>query len=87
MAEAVYILCALTSVACALLLGRKYLRRRTPLLLYACLCFGLLAVNNVLLVIDLVVLPESDLRFWRTGAALAAVALMLYGLLTECEEP
>ncbi|MBC7836103.1 MAG: hypothetical protein H7Y88_13540 [Phycisphaerales bacterium] len=85
MAETVYILCALTSVLCALLLGRKYAQTRTPLLLYASLCFGALAVNNTLVVVDAMVLKDVDLRLWRTGSALAGLLLMLYGLIWENE--
>ena len=39
-ATAVYILCFLTSAACAWLLGRSYLANRTPLLLWSGICFA-----------------------------------------------
>ena len=83
MAETVYILCALTSIACAALLIRGYQKARERLLLWASLCFIGLAVNNVLLFLDLVVITTVDLSLVRSGTALAAMGLLLYGLIWE----
>jgi hypothetical protein len=84
MAPFVYLLCALTSLTCFGLLWRSYQRSRFRLLFWSALCFGLLAVNNLLLVVDKVLLPvEVDLQLWRLGAALAAVLLLLFGLIWE----
>ena len=84
MAEIVYVLCALTSLFCAGLLWRSYRARRTRLLMWSTLCFAGLAVNNVLLFLDLVVfVHEVDLALLRTGAALIAVTALLVGLLWE----
>lgn len=83
MASAVYALCALTSVACALLLARGYLRSRTRLLLWAALCFTGLAMENVLLFMDLIVFPGLDLGLWRESIGLAAVSLLLVGMIWE----
>ena len=55
MAETVYALCALTSLACAALLLRGYVRSRVRLLLWSGLCFAFLFLNNVLLFVDKVV--------------------------------
>jgi hypothetical protein len=60
MAEAVYFLCAATSIACAWLLFRGYRASKTRLLFWSSLCFVGLAMNNVLLVVDLVLLPSVD---------------------------
>ena len=82
MAEAVYLLCALTSLLCAGLLLRGYRRSRTQLLFWSCLCFVGLVVNNALLFLDLVVVgPDIDLRLWRGATALVSLALLLYGLV------
>ena len=81
MAEAVYLLCALTSLACAVLLLRGYRASRTPLLFWSCLCFVGLVVNNVLLFVDLVMVPDFDLRVLRASTALGSLALLLYGLV------
>jgi hypothetical protein len=79
----VYILCALTSAACAWLLLRTYARTHHRLLLWSGLCFAGLSANNVLLFIDMRVLPEIDLSVWRTLPALAAVLVLIYGLVWE----
>ena len=84
---AVYILCFLTSAACAWLLGRSYLANRTRLLLWSSVCFGFLALNNLALVLDLVVFPTSiDLRLIRLVLAFAAAASLIWGFVWEIEE-
>jgi hypothetical protein len=83
MAEAVYLLCALTSLACAILLYRGYRRSRTPLLFWSSLCFVGLVLNNMLLFVDLVVVPQVDLRMVRASLALTSLSLLIYGLVEE----
>jgi hypothetical protein len=86
-ATIVYLLCFLTSLACAWLLGRSYRQSRTRLLLWSSICFGFLALNNLALVLDLVVWPTSvDLRLARLALALAAVASLIWGFVWEVEE-
>jgi hypothetical protein len=85
---AVYILCFLTSAACAWLLGRSYLANRTRLLLWSSICFIFLALNNLALVLDLVVWPspDVDLRLPRLLLALAAAVSLIWGFVWEVEE-
>ena len=83
MAEAVYILCAATSMACAILLLRGYRGGGARLLLWAGLCFLGLGINNVFLFIDLIMLPDIDLFWWRTVPALAGMIVLMYGLVCE----
>lgn len=83
MVKIVYILCAITSLACAGLLIRGYLRSRVRLLLWSSLCFIGLAANNVILFIDLVVLPDVDLAMWRNLSSLVGLSLLLYGLIWD----
>jgi hypothetical protein len=83
---AVYILCFLTSAACAWLLGRSYLANRTRLLLWSSICFVFLALNNLALVFDLVILPAYDLRLARLLLALAAAVSLIWGFVWEVEE-
>jgi uncharacterized membrane protein len=83
MAPAVYVLCALTSLACALLLLRSYHERGVRLLLWSGLGFVGFAVGNILLVVDLVVLPERDLSLLRSLPVLAGLAVILYGLVWD----
>lgn len=82
MAEAVYLLCALTSLAAAGLLLRSYRRSRMALILWTSLCFVGLATNNVLLFIDLVVVLGLDMRLLRITAGLAGVSILLYGMIS-----
>ncbi len=83
MATIVYILCALTSSLCALLLLRQYGRTRLRLLLWSGLCFVGLALNNVLLIVDMSLLPESDLSVVRALPAVVGLGLLIYGLVWE----
>jgi phosphatidylserine synthase len=85
MAETVYLLCALTSLVCAALLLRAYDRTGTRLLFWSGLCFVGLAANNSLLVVDLLVVPDVDLRTWRLVPAVLGLGLLLYGLVWEVE--
>lgn len=83
MIDMVYVLCALTSLACAVLLLRGYFRTHVRLLLWSGLCFVGLALNNALLVIDVMSTPLADMSNWRTLPALGGVALLLYGLVWD----
>ncbi|HTV79929.1 MAG TPA: DUF5985 family protein [Steroidobacteraceae bacterium] len=84
MAEAVYILCALTSVLCAILLIRRWQVTRLRLLFWASLCFVGLALDNVAVVADFVLTPASvDLFWWRIPPAVAGMAVLIYGLVRE----
>lgn len=85
MVEIVYILCAGTSAACALLLLRAHLRTGTSLLLWSGLCFLGLALNNAILVVDLMVVPGVDLSTWRLVPAAVGLSLLVYGLVWESE--
>lgn len=88
MAAIVYMLCALTSLACAVLLMRGYINGRVRLLFWSGLCFAGLAVNNILLFIDLVVvvdIPNVDLSAYRLGSALFAMIVLVYGLIWDLE--
>jgi hypothetical protein len=85
MDDAIYTLCMLTSLACAVMLLQAWFRSRYRLLLWSGLCFAGLTVNNLLLVLDKLVLPEIDLSLWRTSLALLAMAVLLYGLIWEAE--
>jgi Family of unknown function (DUF5985) len=84
-ASAVYLLCLLTSAVCAALLIRGYYRHRTSLLLWSGLCFGLLALNNLLLVLDLLFLPDIDLSLARNVVNVAAIGTLLYGFIWELD--
>lgn len=79
----IYLLCALTSAACAFLLLRSYAATRFRLLLWSGLCFALFTLTNVLLVLDKLVFTKVDLSTFRLSTALLAVLLLLSGLILE----
>lgn len=85
MGETVYFLCTLTSLACSFLLLRGHFATGSRLLMWGGLCFGFLAVNNIVLIIDVVVLPEIDFHgsIWRSGIGACAGSLLLFGLIWE----
>jgi len=83
LAEVIYLLCAATSLGVAAMLLRQYLRVRTRLVLWSFLCFTGLAVNNVLVYIDLVMYTGVDLSVYRSAAGAAGMLMMVYGLVWE----
>ncbi len=83
MAAVVYYLCALTSLACAILLIRAYAERRVRLLLWSGICFIGLALNNALLIVDRFVMPERDLAIIRTLPALVGIMVLVCGLIWD----
>ena len=82
----VYVLCFLTSSACAWLLGRSYRRTGARLLLWSSLCFFFLGANNLVLVFDLLLVPHVDLRVGRLLLSLAAVSTLLFGFVWDLEK-
>ena len=85
METAVYALCALTAIACAVLLAQSFARTRARLLFWAALCFTGLALNNILLFVDKVIAPDVDLSVWRTLPAFLGVTALVYGLIWEAD--
>jgi hypothetical protein len=85
MPEVVYALCAVTSLTCVVLLARGYRRSGARLLLWSALCFAGFAVDNLVLILDMLVYPHIDLSMWRAGAALAGTVFLLYGMILDAE--
>ena len=81
----IYLLCAFTSLGAAVLLWRGFRRCRQRLLLWSSLCFGILAVSNGLLILDLVVFPDVYLLPWRNFVTQMALLVLLYGLIFESD--
>jgi hypothetical protein len=79
----VYALCAFTSLACAVLPLRGYGRSGSRLLLWSGLCFVCFFLNNVVLIVDVRVLPERDLSILRSLPSLVGIALLIFGLVWE----
>jgi hypothetical protein len=85
LASLVYLLCFLTSLACAVLLMRAFRRTRSRLLLWTGLGFCALTLNNLLLVADLVIWAGVDLWGLRQAAGALAIVILLYGFLWEID--
>jgi hypothetical protein len=90
MAELVYILCGATSLLCTLLLARGYRRTGARLLLWSAMCFLFLTLNNVLLFVDAVIYPETNIAFagitfavLRSVSALVGLSLLVVGLVWD----
>ena len=83
--EVIYSLCLATSAACAALLVRSYRRSRQPLLLWSAIAFSLLALNNLVVVLDMVILTAIDFSLIRQGTSLAAVLVLIYGFIWEVD--
>jgi hypothetical protein len=79
----IYLLCVTTSLLCAYLLARAYHISRTGVLIWSALCFALLAVDNLILAVDILLLPTIDLRTLQLVAALVAIGVLLYGFIWE----
>ncbi|WP_114227165.1 MULTISPECIES: DUF5985 family protein [Sphingomonas] len=86
LAAAVYLLCFATSSGCAFLLARGYLRSGARLLLWSSICFTFLALNNLMLVLDLLVWPDLDLQTLRLVTSLAGVGVLVFGFIWDQEE-
>jgi hypothetical protein len=85
MSAVIYTLCSLTSLACVWFLLRAYIRTHHRLLFWSGLCFLMLTLSNVLNIFDRFILPSVDLVPARLVTALAAVALLIIGLIWEGE--
>ncbi len=81
----VYILSALVSAACAVLLFRAHRRAPSTLLWSAGMCFAGLALNDVGLIVDVFVLPDVDLIAVRSLPALAGLAILVRALVREAK--
>jgi hypothetical protein len=83
MASVVYALCGLTATGCAVLLVRSYRLSRGRLLLWASICFIGLALNNIVLFVDKVVVADQSLAAWRTIPQVVGLAAFALGLVWE----
>jgi hypothetical protein len=82
-AKTVFLLCALTSLLCAILLLSAYARRSVRLLLWSGLCFACFFLSNVTLFFDRFIWPTTDLSLIHMGLTLIGLVLMIHGLVRE----
>ena len=76
-----YVVCALISGACAVLLYRSYRRTRSRLVRWVAIAFAFLTLSNILLVIDL--FAAADLTLPRAALIAIGLGLLTYGLAWE----
>lgn len=81
----IYLLSAATCLLCAILLLRTYAQRHVRLLLWSGLCFVGLMVENLMLYVDIFVLPDINLAVWRKLPGLIALSLLVFGLIWESD--
>jgi hypothetical protein len=79
----IYVLCAVTAAACAILLHRNARRAGSRMLFWCGLCFWLLSLASALVIVDHYMMPGVELWPLRQGTTLLAVAVLLYGLTFE----
>lgn len=84
MSSVVFILCTITSLASAVLLARGVSQPGGRLMFWSAVAFVGMALNNVLLYVDLVVTgPQMDLSLYPNLAALASIVVLVYALIWE----
>jgi hypothetical protein len=81
----VNVLGTLTVTLCAVLLLRAWTQTRSRLLLWSGACFVGLAISNLMLIVDLFVVPEISLHLLRLGVAAVAMLALVYGLVFESD--
>lgn len=82
----VYSLCFLASSICAWLLIMNFRRTGSRLLLWSGLCFVLLAANNLIVVLDMLVIQSTDFRVYRLILSMGAVSVLLFGFIWDFKE-
>jgi hypothetical protein len=76
-----YVLCAATSGLCAFLSLKGYFRSRVRLLLWMGVCFIGLSLNNLMLLVDMQLMPDVDLSIVRSIPALIGLVILIAGLI------
>lgn len=83
MGTIVYALCAIASIVCFGLLFRSAVASKQRLIFWSAFCFFFLSIQNIILFIDLALISQIDLSFWRTSAGFIGCAGLLLSLLWE----
>lgn len=79
----VFALCIVTSGVCTWLWQRAYRRTRARVLFWSALCFLLLTANNLLVFVDVIMLPRVDLSLLRFVMSLLATGVLIYGFVWD----
>jgi len=83
MSGAIYLLCAATSFGCAVLLWRGARTSKVRMLFWSSLCFFGLAIDNFLLYVDVVAIPNIDLSHAPKIAGVISIMLLNFGLIWD----
>ena len=83
MAETIYVLCFLSSLAASGLLMRAYFATHQRILLWTGLGFVFICLNNLLLIVDLLVIPDTDMSPIRHVTTLVGASLIVFGLVWD----
>ena len=84
MSSIVFSLCALASIYVAYLLARAYRQRPSRILFWSAICFAGLALNNIVLFVDLVLMPaEVTYGLVRNWIIVASIGSLVYGLVWD----
>lgn len=84
MDKIVYALGSVLTLFCSIMLFKGYWRSKSRLLLWSALFFVIFTLSNVLLYVDLIILPvETDLSLLRISLTLVGVLVLLFGLIWE----
>lgn len=84
MATVVYLLCAFTSLLCAIMLFRAFRKSQFRLLFWSSMGFTGFALSNILLIVDLLVFPDvTYIINFRSIPAVIGMVTMIYGLIME----
>ena len=82
----VYLLCFFTAGTCAFLLWRSYRATGARLLLWTGLCFGFLSLNAAMVIVDMLLISWMSFQFPRLLLSLAAVTVLVVGLIWDMDE-
>lgn len=81
MEQTIYMLCAVMCLLCTVLLLRRWKATKLGLLFWSGICFLTLTASNVLLFVDRIMVPQTDLAPIRNSITLLAIVFMLFGLI------
>jgi hypothetical protein len=65
------------------MLLRAFARQRVRLLLWSGLCFVGLVIENIMLYVDVELIPDVDLSLWRKLPGLLALTVLLFGMIWD----
>lgn len=84
MSSTIFALCAVASIFVVVLLARAYIQRPSRILFWSAICFVGIALNNIVLFYDLVILPdEISYAVLRNALLAGSTGVLIYGLIWD----